>query len=303
MNRFGIRKKLWTASKKAKSIACKIVDIGQVNPSQSRLKTVSTLSILSALSISALAFESAANAAGIKRINQSAFTADAGLITFSEFAVGTVNPTYTPSIYGGGANAPTVTFDGAFQGQTVGLPPIPSGAAPSGVVNGTPTAPLALDANSPNTFITRDSANPTSPVLSGSPRFNGAISILFDKDIAGVGLEGGFFDAIGGTAIKAFARNGTLLGSVLNEKTGIEFLGLVTEDGQNRIAGLQFSLVGSEPAGFAIDNLRFGRAGQVIIPPADVPEPLTIIGTLTAAGFGVTLRRKQKQQQKATAKV
>jgi hypothetical protein len=37
-------------------------------------------------------------------------------------------------------------------------------------------------------------------------------------------------------------------------------------------------------------------------PSQDVPEPLTILGTLTAAGFGVTLRRKQKQQQKATAK-
>ncbi|MDZ8053186.1 MAG: PEP-CTERM sorting domain-containing protein [Aulosira sp. ZfuVER01] len=301
MNRFGIRKQLRTVCVKATSIALRKVDIGQANASQSRLKTLSAFSMASVLSMSALAFQATANAAGIKRIDQSAFTPDAGLITFSEFGVGTVNPTYTPSQYGGGADAPTVQFGGAFQGQTVGLAPIPPGAAATGVVNGTPTATLALNPNSPNTFITGDGANPTSPVLSGSPIFNGPVSILFDKDIAGVGLDGGFFNAIGGTAISAFARNGSLLGSVLNAKTGIEFLGLVTEDGQNRIAGLQFSLVGAEPFGFAIDNLRFGRAGQVV-PPNDVPEPLTILGTLTAAGFGVTLRRKQKQQQKATAK-
>ncbi|WP_096594773.1 PEP-CTERM sorting domain-containing protein [Calothrix sp. NIES-2098] len=47
-----------------------------------------------------------------------------------------------------------------------------------------------------------------------------------------------------------------------------------------------------------IDNFTFGKAKT-----PSVPEPLTILGTLTAAGFGVILRRKQKQQQKATAKV
>ncbi len=49
----------------------------------------------------------------------------------------------------------------------------------------------------------------------------------------------------------------------------------------------------------AFDDITFGSA----TPGRDVPEPVTILGTLTAAGFGVTLRRKQKQQQKATAKV
>jgi hypothetical protein len=301
MNRFGIRKQLQKTFVKATSITLTTVEQGQANACQGKLKIFSALSMVSALSMSGLAFQATANAAGIKRIDKSAFTPDAGLITFSEFALNTVNPTYTPSQYGGGADAATVKFGGAFQGQTVGVGTIPPGAAVSGVVNGTPTASLALDPNSPKTFITTDSSNPTSPVLSGSPRFNGPVSILFDKDIAGVGLDGGFFNAIGGTAIRAFARNGSLLGSVLNEKKGIEFLGLVTEDGQNRIAGLQFSLVGPEPAGFGIDNLRFGLAGQVI-PPSDVPEPLTILGSLTAGTFGVALRRKQKQQQKATAK-
>ncbi|WP_143842052.1 PEP-CTERM sorting domain-containing protein [Nostoc sp. 106C] len=42
--------------------------------------------------------------------------------------------------------------------------------------------------------------------------------------------------------------------------------------------------------------------GPVVQPPNSVPEPITILGTLTAAGFGVALRRKQKQQQQATVK-
>ncbi|OUL26505.1 hypothetical protein BV378_12535 [Nostoc sp. RF31YmG] len=48
----------------------------------------------------------------------------------------------------------------------------------------------------------------------------------------------------------------------------------------------------------AFDNITFGSA----TPGTNVPEPLTILGTLTAAGFGVALRRKQKQQQQATVK-
>lgn len=50
----------------------------------------------------------------------------------------------------------------------------------------------------------------------------------------------------------------------------------MTQDGSERIAGLLFSLVGNEPAGFAIDNLRFGRTGQVVA-PGQIPEPSTLV--------------------------
>jgi hypothetical protein len=124
------------------------------------------------------------------------------------------------------------------------------------------------------------------------------VSVLFDKDVAGVGLEGGFFNAIGGTAIKAFDRNGQFLGQVANAALGIEFLGLATDDGADKIAGLQFSLIGPEPAGFAIDNLRFGSIRQVV-PPDRVPEPATILGTLLA-GYGVHRLKKQKKAASKT---
>jgi uncharacterized protein YhjY with autotransporter beta-barrel domain len=211
----------------------------------------------------------AAQGQGILRIDETAFTAAAGLITFSEFAIGTENPTYLPSVYGGGAGSPTVTFGGFFTGQSPGSSnpaAAPPGAAISGVVLGLPTGTLSLDPSSPATFITQDGANPSSPVLSGTPQFNGAVSIHFGVNVVGVGLEGGFFNAIGGTAIRAFGRDGTEIGLVENLGLGIEFLGLVTADGSASIAGLQFSLVGDEPAGFAIDNLRFGVAGEVVVP-------------------------------------
>ncbi len=265
------------------------------------MKTISSLGIVSVLSLAGLGIAQVAEA-GILRINETAFTPQAGLITFDEFAVNTVNPTYLPTDYGGNlATAPTVSFDGYFVGQGlssnagVDCP----GGAPTACVVGTPTASLALDASSPDTFITTDGSNPTSPVLSGSPLFNGAVSILFDKDVAGVGLDGGYFDAAESTAITAFARDGSVLGQVKNTGTGIEFLGLVTDDGSELIAGLQFSLIGPEPAGFAIDNLRFGTSGQVIIPetPEKVPELTSVAGILAFALFATSTLIKKSENQ------
>ena len=69
-----------------------------------------------------------------------------------------------------------------------------------------------------------------------------------------MGLDGCFFDAIGGMAIRALNRQAGIIGAIINEALDIEFLGLVTTNGLAVIAGLQFFLVGPEPAGLAIDN-------------------------------------------------
>lgn len=249
------------------------------------------LSKIAAVTAIAVVTGSVASAA-VVRVDEADFNAGAGLITFSEFALNTVNPTYAPGDYGGDANSPTVSFGGFFEGQSLSANPAVDcpGAAASACVVGTPNAGLALDAASPDTFITNDGANPTSPVLSGSPTFNGPIAVLFSEDQFGVGFDAGFFNADGSTGITAFARDGSILGTVSNIGQGIEFLGLVSQNAD--IAGVFLDLVGAEPAGFAIDNLRFGVRGQVN--PGQVPLPASSLLLIGGMGAFAAMRRRKK---------
>ena len=237
--------------------------------------------------LAALGSVSTASAATIRLVDTATFGPASGLITFSEQPIQTVNPVYSPAQYGGGVNAPIVSFGGLFAGQT----------STGGNVSGTPTAGLSLTGTAK---IVRDDANPTSPVLgggTGSTLFNSPISILFSRNISAVGLDGGFFDTLGSTGITAFGRDGANLGSVVNTARGIEFLGLETNDGSNQIAGLQFSLVGTDAQGFAIDNLRFNAAVNTPIAEA-VPEPFTIVGTIIGGSAAMRMRKKLKSNDK-----
>ncbi|MEM8978376.1 MAG: VPLPA-CTERM sorting domain-containing protein [Pseudomonadota bacterium] len=249
------------------------------------------LSAAAAFAAITLAVTSTAQAA-VVRITDTDFNANAGVITFSEFGVGTVNPTYTPADYGGGAGAPTVTTGGFFLGQSLSLDAANDcpGAAATACVVGSPSGPLSIDPNAPDAFITTDSSFPTSPTLSGFPRFNGPIALLFSMDQLAVGFDGGFFNAPQSTGITAFARDGSLLGTVSNDNNGVEFLGLISATGQAEIAGVFLDLVGAEPAGFNIDNVRFGGAGQVVVPPTVVTPPTTPPSTIPLpAGFPLLL--------------
>ena len=233
--------------------------------------------------------------ADVIKVASEDFTANANLITFSEVGLGTTNPVYTADMYGGTGDDPTVSFGGYFLGQSLSADAGNDcpGAAATACIIGSPTGPLSLDPDAPATFTVNDGSNPTSPVLSGTPTFNGGVALLFSEDQFAVGFDGGFFNAVASTAITAFDRDGNLLGSVSNEVTGIEFLGLAVASGANGIAGVFLDLIGSEPAGFAIDNVRFGQSDDVVVgPPINVNEPVTfaLFGMLMA-GL-VSARRK-----------
>jgi hypothetical protein len=223
-----------------------------------------------------------------------AFTPLAPVMTFDEVSLGTVNPSFTfPSVPTLGDV--TVSFGGNFVGQTAG------GGFPVTLTDHTPTGPLALDAASPNTVTVTDSApGATSPVLSGSPTFNGPISIFFSVPVAGVALKGGFFDAVNSTSIEAYDANGNVLGSITNSVTGFEFYGLADSTGGSVIKGISFFITGSEPAGFQIDNVTFGAA-DVINPPTAVPEPATLLllGSSAAGILAVARRRKRGRRPEA----
>jgi len=213
------------------------------------------------------------------------FVALAPTITFDEVALGTINPSITLSA--GSLGNVTVSFAGSFVGQSI------VGGFPS-TISGTPTGPLTL--NGGNTVTVNDGApGATSPVLSGSPTFNGPISVLFSTPVAAVGLKAGYFDAVGATTIQAFDSLGNVLGAIVNTVTGFEFYGLADSAGANVIAGISFYITGNEPAGFQIDNLTFGAADVIRDPLPGVPDggstSLMLIG---AMGF-LSLMRKRKQ--------
>ena len=266
---------------------------------KSKLVTKALLSSVAGIALLGLApgLTQTANATSVVQIPEGSFVAGSGEITFSEVSLGTQNPIYAPALYGGGAGSPTVTFGGFFSGQAIGTAATcPPDAALTGCVVGNPTGPLTLSGTSPITFTVNDGANPTSPVLSGTPTFNGPIAIEFSTPQTGVGLAGGFFDAIASTGITAYDINGNTLGTVTNDQTGIEFLGLVTDDQSALISGLLFHLVGAEPAGFAVDNIRFG-VGEQVVPPG-VPGPIAGAGLpgliLACGGLLAWWRRRQR---------
>ncbi len=122
---------------------------------------------------------------------------------------------------------------------------------------------VAFSGSSP--FITTDSDNPTSPVLSGTPRFFGSITATFVKPndpsqpaIAdNVSFDAGYFNAVGSTTVTYFDVNGATIATVVNTQLAIEHI-----TAPNAIHGFTIAITGTEPFGFAIDNLAF----QVEVP-------------------------------------
>ncbi|EIC22955.1 Ig-like domain-containing protein [Thiorhodovibrio frisius] len=199
--------------------------------------------------------------ANLLKIGQNDFTPLATVIDFDEVDVpmGTENPVFEFTNIDKLGDV-TVSFGQQFVGQTV------IGTRPVTLDDTTPDGPLRLDLTQGVVETVYDGADGhTSPVLSGSPTFNGPIAVHFSQPVAAVGLKGGYFDALESTTIEVFDINGNSIGEIQNSIKGFEFYGLTTDTGQNLIAGLSFYITGNEPAGFEIDDITFGAADTVVV--------------------------------------
>lgn len=110
-------------------------------------------------------------------------------------------------------------------------------------------------------FISTDGSNPTSPVLSGTPQFRGDIEGTFVDPTDGktpvvvesFTLDAGYFDELASTRIEWFDPAGKRLGQRTNTGYGIERFKI---EGGN-IARWRMSIIKTEPAGYAVDNISF----------------------------------------------
>lgn len=207
----------------------------------------------------------------VVRIRERQFRSGAGRITFREVPRGTRNPVYPPRLYKGRPEDPTVSFGGYLEGRSLGRGGACRPAAPPvGCLTGTARGPVALAAGAPFVF-TAD--NGPLVQLSGSPLWFGPMAMLLDKDVAAVGLEGGFFDAARATILIVYDRQGQVIGQTVNQALQLEFIALATSDLSPRIAAMEFHIIDQEPAGFGIHNIRFGAPEQVDIPGVKPPPP------------------------------
>jgi hypothetical protein len=121
-------------------------------------------------------------------------------------------------------------------------------------------------------FITSDGSNSTSPVLSGSPLFEGSITGQFvvpgsttPATVNEFALDAGYFNDLHSTKLTWYDASGHVIGSETDSQIGIQHFDIVSNI---PIASWTMSEVAQEDAGFAIDNVSFGTPHAVATPHA-----------------------------------
>jgi hypothetical protein len=151
------------------------------------------------------------------------------------------------------------TFPLAQAGETAIQGLIHFDEYPEGTVITNQYANVGVVFDSP-VFITEDGSNPTSPVLSGEPLFEGPIEGHFVKPgtntpttVNLLQLDAGYINNPGSVEIVAHLANGNTRTAIANH-LAIDQISISARG----IESFTVQEVGEEDAGFAIDNLGFG---------------------------------------------
>lgn len=202
-----------------------------------------------------------ATAAAPVRVNDAQFVAQPGRITFAEATVGTVNPAYTATQYGGvtGFGAPSVAFGGWFVGQSS----CGQGCVVDPTAGSNPTAiTMQLAANATAVQRIDDlippqaGFTPEQPVLmSVNAGGTGPVAMLFtDLSVFGVSFSMGDVGDIGVVQVTAYNRAGNRIGNWLNTNTRQNFFSILSDTAE--IAGILVSYADFGDS-FHIDSIRF----------------------------------------------
>ncbi|MFE7132609.1 hypothetical protein ACFVIM_17300 [Streptomyces sp. NPDC057638] len=110
-------------------------------------------------------------------------------------------------------------------------------------------------------FISPDAASPTAPVLSGSPLFEGGIQGRFvraggaGRTVGQFSLTVGYINEPNSVVVNAYNRQGKRIAGASVDRTGIVPVTVKAKG----IAFFRVLAAAGEPAGFAIDNVRYAQ--------------------------------------------
>jgi len=212
------------------------------------------------------ASEARAGNGPVSQVDPTTLTCD-GTITFDDVTGGTAPGTNYDAVFeSGGAD-----FAERFAGQTL------TANGDFDVLSGSPSNPLALQTGAANQNLNVFD-NSGSQVLTGlgTPGFpnntaigEGSFAVRFDFDQSEFG-----FDLVGGNAgtatVDFFARDGTLIASLVIPNLGDQSYGFQRLGGVNDIAGI--SIQNDDGGGIGFDNLCHDVAG-VVGQPTSTPTP------------------------------
>lgn len=135
-------------------------------------------------------------------------------------------------------------------------------------------------------FITTDGANPTSPVLSGTPTFQGTVEGTFvmkdgsPRTVNHLQLDVGYIDTARSVYVLVYGADGGQLLAIPLAANGIVHVDI----DQLGMASFRVETVTDEPAGFAVDNVSYPSPD---LPPVIDLDKYVALGDSYQSGQGV----------------